>query len=237
MLDYSYFIAANSKRFGQTPLIRIGDDGSYRMTDGFSSMLEQATFRAFLTDTIEAGLFNALSLAKTARKHRIRQNHGFLYGEKYSVFDVMRLCGWAAEQVPQNVGGYRLDADTGSLPIFIKYAASQYGDRFLNPGEIEWFSKNNRSLKSNEFRWLLDGTEDTLEWRNRHFVPVFIRRKTEEQEKSYYFVGNAVALDDVRESVNRSEDGSESKVVVSTLKLIKPVDPELYRHLTGKSAL
>lgn len=68
-------------------------------------------------------------------------------------------------------------------------------------------------------------------------LSVFIRRKAEEQEKSYYFVGSAVALDDVRESVNRSENGSESKVVVSTIKLIKPVDPELYRHLTGKSAL
>lgn len=236
-LDYSYFIAANAKRFGQTPLVRPCDDGSYRLTAEFSSMLGQATFRTFFTDTIEAGLFNAMALTKTARKHRIQQNHGFLYGEKYTVFDVMRLCGWAAEQVPQNVGGYRLDADTGSLPIFIKYEASQYGDRFLNPSEIEWFSKNNRSLTSNEFRWLLNGTEDTPEWQNRHFVPVFIRRKAEEQEKSYYFVGSAVALDDVRESVNRSEDGSESKVVVSTIKLIKPVDPELYRHLTGKSAL
>ncbi len=236
-LDYSYFIAANAKRFGQTPLVRPCDDGSYRLTAEFSSMLGQATFRTFFTDTIEAGLFNAMALTKTARKHRIQQNHGFLYGEKYTVFDVMRLCGWAAEQVPQNVGGYRLDADTGSLPIFIKYEASQYGDRFLNPSEIEWFSKNNRSLTSNEFRWLLNGTEHTPEWQNRHFVPVFIRRKAEEQEKSYYFVGSAVALDDVRESVNRSEDGRESKVVVSTLKLIKPVDPELYRHLTGKSAL
>ena len=140
-LDYSYFIAANAKRFGQTPLVRPCDDGSYRLTAEFSSMLGQATFRTFFTDTIEAGLFNAMALTKTARKHRIQQNHGFLYGEKYTVFDVMRLCGWAAEQVPQNVGGYRLDADTGSLPIFIKYEASQYGDRFLNPSEIEWFSK------------------------------------------------------------------------------------------------
>ena len=135
-------------------------------------MLEQTTFRTFFTDTVEAGLFNALALAESSRKHHIRQNHGFLYGEKYSVFDVMRLCGWPAEQVPQNVGGYKLDTETGSLPIFIKYEASQYGDRFLNPGEIEWFSKNNRSLKSNEFRWLLDGTERTPEWQNRHFVPV-----------------------------------------------------------------
>ena len=94
-----------------------------------------------------------------------------------------------------------------------------------------------RNSKINEFRWLLDGTERTPEWQNRHFVPIFIRRKAEEQEKSYYFVGSAVALDDVHASVNPGEDGSESKVVISTLKLGKPVDPELYRHLTGKSAL
>lgn len=67
-------------------------------------------------------------------------------------------------------------------------------------------------------------------------MPIFIRRKAEEQEKSYYFVGSAVALDDVHASVNPGEDGSESKVVISTLKLGKPVDPELYRHLTGESA-
>lgn len=124
-LDYSYFIAANSKRFGQTPLVRLCDDGAYRLTDEFRSMLEQTTFRTFFTDTVEAGLFNALALAESSRKHHIRQNHGFLYGEKYSVFDVMRLCGWPAEQVPQNVGGYKLDTETGSLPIFIKYEASQ----------------------------------------------------------------------------------------------------------------
>ena len=44
-------------------------------------------------------------------------------------------------------------------------------------------------------------------------------------------------MDDVHEAANPGEDGSESKVVISTLKLGKPVDPELYRHLTGKSAL
>ena len=170
-------------------------------------------------------------------KHRIAQNHGFIYGEKYSVFDVMRLCDWQAEQVPQNVGGYKLDSLTNTLPIFIKYEASQYGDRFLDSGEIEWFSKNNRSLKSNEFRWLLDGTERPLTWQDRHFVPIFIRRKAEETETSYYLVGNAASLHDVRESVNVGEDGKESKVVISTLKLMKPVDPELYRHLPGKSAL
>ncbi len=236
-LDYSYFIAANAQRFGRTSFVTVDGDERCRLSDVFLTQLSNATFKRFFIDTVEAGLYNALLLARNAAKRRIVPDHGFIYGEKYSVFDVMRLCGWQAEQVPQNVGGYKLDSPTGTMPIFIKYEASQYGDRFLNDGEIEWFSKNNRSLKSNEFQWLLDGTEHTPAWQDSHFVPIFIRRKAEEKETSYYFVGNAASLHDVRESVNHGDDGKESKVVMSTLKLAKPVDPELYRHLTGKSAL
>lgn len=235
-LNYSYFTSANRTRFGNTSLVCMRDNESYALTQECESMLHHATFRTFFTDTIEASLFNALALSREARKRRIIPDHGFIYGEKYSLADVMRLCAWKDEQIPQNVGGYKLDTDTNSLPIFIKYEASQYGDRFLNPGEIEWFSKNNRSLQSPEFKWLLDGTEHTSEWKNRHFVPIFIRRKAEEKEKSYYYVGSAVAVDDAHESVNIADDGTQSKVVISTLKLAKPVDPELYRHLTGNPA-
>ena len=35
--------------------------------------------------------------------------------------------------------------------------------------------------------------------------PFFIRRKAEEKEKSYYYVGSAVAVDDAHESVNIAE--------------------------------
>ena len=236
-LDYSYFIAANAQRFGRSSFITLDEDERCRLSDVFLTQLNNATFKRFFADTVGAGLYNALHLERNAAKRRIIPNHGFIYGEKYSVFDVMRLCGWQAEQVAQNVGGYKLDSPTNTMPIFIKYEASQYGDRFLNAGEIEWFSKNNRSLKSNEFRWLLDGTERASAWQNSHFVPIFIRRKAEEKETSYYFVGNAASLHDVHESVNLGEDGKKSRVVISTLKLAKPVDPELYRHLTGKSAL
>ena len=50
--------------------------------------------------------------------------------------DVMRLCGWKKENTPQNVGGYLLDKDTNTMPIFVKYAASQYEDEFLNAQEM-----------------------------------------------------------------------------------------------------
>jgi hypothetical protein len=67
---------------------------------------------------------------------------------------------------------------------------------------------------------------------------VFIRRKKESVEGSYYFVGKATSIGNLRETTHSSQGKpSKVKVVVSTLKLQSPVDPELFRHLTGESPL
>lgn len=259
VLDLSYFLGANRKRFGETPLVQLVDGGPasddetsaaggarYKVSDALRDMLDSnATFSRFFADTVTAGLLNCASLYGQAAAQNDHLVRGFMYGEKYSVFDVMRLCGWSNEQVAQNVGGYRLDVESRTLPIFIKYETSQYADRFLNAREIEWFSKNGRSLRSNEFQWLLDTGEyqeqdgsGNRDWATDHVVPVFVRRKVEHKELGYYFVGNVAAIHDSRtdENVN-PESGARSKVVISRLELDRVVDPELYRHLTGKTTL
>ena len=81
----------------------------------------------------------------------------FLYERKYSMADVMRLCGWKKGKHSQNVGGYLLDKETNTMPIFVKYAASQYEDEFLSTQEMKYFSKNGRTPQSPEFRWALSG--------------------------------------------------------------------------------
>lgn len=84
-LNYSYFTSANRTRFGNTSLVCMCDNESYALTQECESMLHHATFRTFFTDTIEASLFNALALSREARKRRIMPDHGFIYGEKYSL--------------------------------------------------------------------------------------------------------------------------------------------------------
>lgn len=45
-------------------------------------------------------------------------------------------CARLATQINgSSVGGYLLLKDGDSMPIFVKYANSQYADRFLNPQE------------------------------------------------------------------------------------------------------
>lgn len=80
---------------------------------------------------------------------------------------------------------------------------------------------------------------DGKPWQESHFVPVFIRRKVETKETTYYYVGRAAAIEDSREETNRGVDkkGKEiqQRVVVSNLRLTHPVPPDLLRHLTSDS--
>ena len=69
-----------------------------------------------------------------------------------------------------NVGGYLLDKETNTMPIFVKYAASQYEDEFLSTQEMKYFSKNGRTPQSPEFRWALSGIGPN--WDHTHFVRI-----------------------------------------------------------------
>lgn len=233
VLDLSYFIAGNKKRFGGEPLIEQTENGNIILKDWLLHALRSnPTFAVFFADTVQAGLINCAHRYEEAASKGAMQTHGFIYGERYSLFDVMRMCGWENEQIPQNVGGYKLDLKTNSLPIFINYETSQYEDRFLNNSEIEWYSKTKRTVQSREFTWLMQNNGDES-WEQSHFVPVFIRRAQERKGKLYYYVGNVMTISNVRQSKNKQG----LNVVVSTLQLNKPVDPQLFRHLTGKSSV
>ncbi|NEG89144.1 DUF3427 domain-containing protein [Bifidobacterium aerophilum] len=248
VLDYSYFTKPNRKRFGEQPLIEtigVGTESgelSYRLSDAFAALLAaNRTFRIFFADTLRTGLANCRDLFREAQANQRTFDRAFLYERKYSMADVMRLCGWKKENTPQNVGGYLLDKDTNTMPIFVKYAASQYEDEFLNAQEMRYFSKNGRTPQSPEFQWVRDdfgagasAVGDADAWQRTHFVPLFVMRKAEEADGKYYYVGHVAAFDHptLTTKPNAAGDGTV-KVTLSTLRLAKPLDPELYRHLTS----
>ncbi|MBT1181949.1 DUF3427 domain-containing protein [Bifidobacterium sp. CP2] len=240
VLDYSYFTGPNCKRFGEQPLIEtIGSDAAgnnpaYRLSEAFASMLaSNRTFRIFFADTLRTGLVNCRDLFQEARANQRTFDHAFLYEHKYSMADVMRLCGWSKENTPQNVGGYLLDKDTDTMPIFVKYAASQYEDEFLNTQEMRYYSKNGRTPQSPEFRWVQEG-QDSPDWDRTHFIPLFVMRKAEENDGKYYYVGHVAAFEHPTLTTKPKADGSGTvNVTLSTLRLTRPLDPELYRHLTS----
>ena len=236
VLDYSYFTATNRSRFGGTPLIELDDEGRrVRLSEAFCAMLsDNRTFRIFFADTIRCGLMACHEMFERARVGRRVFDRGFLYEQKYKLADVMRLLGWSDEMNGQNVGGYFCHKASGTMPIFVKYANSQYDDRFLGLQEMRYFSKNNRTEDSPEFQWMKYGY-GTEAWQEDHFIPLFVMRKEESDEAKYYYVGHVAAVNDLHTITRKTEGdgGATVNLAVANLRLAKPLNPELFRHLTG----
>ena len=236
VLDYPYFTATNRSRFGGTPLIELDDEGRrVRLSEAFCAMLsDNRTFRIFFADTIRCGLMACREMFERARSRRRGFDRGFLYEQKYKLADVMRLLGWSDEMNGQNVGGYFCHKASGTMPIFVKYANSQYDDRFLGLQEMRYFSKNNRTEDSPEFQWMKYGY-GTEAWQEDHFIPLFVMRKEESDEAKYYYVGHIAAVNDLHTITRKTEGdgGATVNLAVANLRLARPLDPELFRHLTG----
>ena len=146
--------------------------------------------------------------------------------------DVMRLCGWKKENTPQNVGGYLLDKDTNTMPIFVKYAASQYEDEFLNAQEMKYFSKNGRTPQSPEFQWALSGVGP--DWGRTHSFRCSSCARRKRPTANTITSGHVAAFDNPTLTTKPNAAGNGTvKVTLSTLRLARPLDPELYRHLVG----
>lgn len=247
VLDWSFFDTKAKESYGKRALItRVGD--GIGLTSEFAAMFAgNDTFARFFIDNVRTGLQRFKDLleesAKTGRS--LQDDRGFVYEHRYKMFEVERLLGWPKQINGSSVGGYLLPKDDDSsvgghripkcgdsMPMFVKYANSQYEDRFLNPQEMLWFSKDKRSLESSEITWMRYGHGGD-DWTATHFIPLFVMRKADaEKLKLYYYVGHVGSYSNLHETT-RDKKGETVRLVEMNLRLTKPLSAELYQHLTG----
>ena len=232
VLDGSYFTPTQARRFGGLPLISRMEDGSIRLNPTFAELMEEhKTFRNFFEDTLKTGLLNCQDALGDVPAQEMQSEHGFLRGRQYTMAEVVRLLGWDHEVNGQSIGGYMVDHTTGTMPIFIKYANSQYQDQFLSEQTLRWFSKNHRKPESREFQWMRQGLGQPG-WQETHFIPLFVMRRQEAADRRYYYLGHVTAMGPSRAAEKPGPDGKgRVPVTITNLGLDRPVDHELYRHL------
>ena len=232
VLDGSYFTPTQARRFGGLPLINQMGNGSIRLNPTFAGLItEHSTFRNFFMDTLKTGLLNCQDALRDVHTQELQSEHGFFRGRQYTMAEVVRLLGWDHEVNGQSIGGYMVDHTTGTMPIFIKYANSQYQDQFLNDQTLRWFSKNHRRPESREFQWMRQDLGQPG-WQETHFIPLFVMRRQEAAERRYYYLGHVTAIGPSRVT---EKPGPNSKsrvpVTITNLRLDRPVDHGLYRLL------
>lgn len=235
VLDWSFFDTAAKKSYGECAVIERSDGGISLAPEFAARLVNNDTFRHFFVDNVRTGLKRFVDLLEESAKtgHSLQDDRGFVYEHRYKMFEVERLLAWPKQINGSSVGGYLLPKEGGSMPVFVKYANSQYADRFLNPQEMHWFSKDKRSFKSREIEWMAQGQGDA-DWGATHFIPLFVMRKADaEKLKMYYYVGRVGSCANMRETA-RDNSGETVRLVEMDLRLTKPLSAELYQHLTGQ---
>ena len=234
VLDWSFFDTAAKKSYGECAVIERSDGGISLAPEFAARPVNNDTFRCFFVDNVRTGLKRFADLLEESAKtgHSLQDDRGFVYEHRYKMFEVERLLAWPKQINGSSVGGYLLPKEGGSMPVFVKYANSQYADRFLNPQEMHWFSKDKRSFKSREIEWMAQGQGDA-DWGATHFIPLFVMRKADaEKLKMYYYVGRVGSCANMRETA-RDNSGETVRLVEMDLRLTKPLSAELYQHLTA----
>ena len=198
-------------------------------TSTFLSYLDQEDFKKFLNDSTDYSIHQFDKLYN----HENWQN-GFMLYRKYSRKDVFRILNVSENPVAQNVGGYLVSPDNAHCPIFINYhkeehisASTKYEDEFLNNKELDWMSKSNRTINSNDVQSIL-GKNGVIR------LPLFIKKNNDEG-LDFYYMGEVIpVLKKVEQTKMNDDNGNQIPVVRIRFNLDTPVSTSMYHYLQDK---
>lgn len=227
ILSLEFYTKAQIQKYGGQPLL-IKSGGGYQLSPIFHELYfaqpgpkrgPAESFKNHIDDIIETALF-------------LSREHGFWSGELkpgtlYSRREVCWLLNWP-DNHESTLYGYKKDAVTSSMPIFVTYHKDQdvskstkYGDEFTNPQTMHWYTKSNRTLQSPELIPIIN---------NELSLHLFVK-KDDVEGKDFYYMGQVHSQNQKQQKMP-GNDGEPLNVVTMDLELRTPVEQSLYEYLT-----
>ncbi|HFU3943163.1 TPA: DUF3427 domain-containing protein, partial [Streptococcus suis] len=219
VLNLSFLKAQEQKKYGTDALVTF-DGELYRLNEEIQeSLVNNTKFIQLFLDVIETGILKSKDYPET-----------FTLGQKYTRRDVLKLMNVSKDEPPLNIGGYKIDKETNSCPIFITYHKSEdigdtikYEDELLNESTLKWFSKNKRTLDSNDVSTITKSNENELR------LELFVI-KDDSEGGEFYYLGPLRYVENSASEMMKNGDS----VVQMLFKLDSPVETNLYKYLTDK---
>lgn len=219
VLNLSFLKAQEQKKYGTDALVTF-DEELYRLNEEIQeSLMNNTKFAGLFIDAIEAGMLKSKEYPEI-----------FTLGQKYTRRDVLKLLNVEKDEPPLNIGGYKIDKETNSCPIFITYHKSEdisdtikYEDELLNESTLKWFSKNKRTLDSNDVSTIIHSNENGLR------LELFVI-KDDSEGGEFYYLGPLRYVENSASEMIKSGDS----VVQMLFKIGSPVETNLYKYLTDK---
>ena len=233
ILNLNYLIDRKDKK--RTPLRSIYnfeivnyENNNLRIGSSLKNALQEKVFFNYFHDSIAYSL--------SAFENKIKNTDfvdGFLRYEKYTRRDIHKILNWPIEPIHQNVGGYGVSDDKENCPIYVTYKKSEdiaytskYEDKFLNKKTLEWFSKQKRTLQSNDVQEIINSKDNNMR------LPLFVK-KDDDEGKEFYYLGNLEVDKNclVETFITDKKNKKSEKIVKMKMYLDKPVEDNLYKYL------
>lgn len=154
----------------------------------------------------------------------------FCLYQKYTYEDVCRLLNWEVNAVPLNIGGYKYDQRTNTMPVFINHDhdashGGKYQHRFVDNSTLICFSKPNRSINSDEIQRIYHQSENHLQ------IHLFVRKnKNDTTSKEFYYMGK---MNITGNPINMQLPDNKNSAIQFTYKLKTEIKKELFEYLTN----
>ncbi|MFD0048949.1 DUF3427 domain-containing protein [Actinomycetes bacterium NPDC127524] len=128
------------------------------------------------------------------------------------------------------VYGYKSKHQT--CPIFITYhkndeieTSVNYGDEFLSPDILKWYTRSNRTLGSNEVQTIIQSKENEID------LHIFVK-KDDDEGSDFYYLGKASPD---QSSVQQDKMQGGQPVVHMNMVMETSIESKLYHYLVNES--
>ena len=234
--------AANSYK----EVVFIEEDGNdIKISKNFRKLLSNRDFKNILDELLDYSLYKyEFEYAKD------RLDNDFCLNKMYSYEDVCRLLNWEKNIVPLNIGGYKYDKTTNTLPIFINYHKSdaisstiRYEDKFLDKYTLSWITKSKRTMTSPEVEKIVNEKINGLA------IDIFVRKessashsesknkaKSSDAFKEFYYLGRAHYNEGSAKEIKMTDEKNHSEVpaVQVKLSLEHSVRDDIFDYIVNK---
>lgn len=188
-LTNQFTMNKDREKYSDCILIDVTNQG-YILSNDFQNQLKNESFNELVKEIIQYGI----RWWKNNYSATYKDTNLVLY-QKYTYEDVCRILNWKSNENAQNIGGYKYNEFTKTLPVFINYQkdsnAITYEDRFISNNHLIALSKKPRKINSKDANRIYKIDSENKE--NRIFLFIRKNKNDKENAKEFYFLGEIFA--------------------------------------------
>lgn len=223
IFDLSFFTQSDKQKYGEEPIISLQESGNYKFNNSIQQSLNSNDyFKHLVVDIVK-------SANKKSETYQCFK--ALTIYEKYSRKDACKLLNWEKDE-SSTMYGYKPKHHT--CPVFITYhkndeveASVDYGDEFLSPEILKWYTRSNRTLSSGEVQKIIHAEENGFE------VHIFMK-KDDDEGSGFYYLGEANPdRNTVQQDTMEDKNGKEIPVVHMNMVMEKSINYKLYHYIVN----